>query len=310
MPRDKRRLDDLTEFARWEVAAADIEPWAATITAMTDVGVVGACDALSREEALWMLTLYNTTDDILSACRIAEVAPSVHAWPGVGRSGRDAVAGVRLSGERRNLYGGRILRRMDSYAAAVGSQPQAQWFAEALPSWDPLVNFTQMMGWLRKVWGVGRLAAFEWAEFLHKIDGRPLESDDGALWESSGPRESLEKIHGRAARDGRELTDWAWTVKLHLAEEGVPLSWWDFETVICDFNVMTKGRYYPGKHLAMISEEIAGLPERFRGRWQEAYEDVVPPAWLEVRPGVDKDLCRAYATTGRIHTPLNRSAYS
>lgn len=302
--RDTRLLGDLIEFARLEVEAGDIEPWAATIAAMTRRGVVGA-GALSPERALWMLTLYNTTDDILSALSIDAWAGSPAAWRRVGRPARMAVAQVRLSGERRNLYGGRILDRMDSYAELVGDRPQAQWFSSAIFSrTDPQANFPILMTWLRRVWGVGRLAAFEWAEFLHKIHGLPVETTDGCLWESSGPRQSLERIYRRPATSTTELTGWAYTVRADLAAAGVPLSWWDFETVICDFNVMAKGRYYPGKHLAMISEEIAGLPAQWQPAWTAAYRSVIPAPWRDLPPGVSKELCRAYATTGKIVTPL------
>ena len=157
---------------------------------------------------------------------------------------------------------------------------------------------------------VGRLSAFEWAEFLAKIGGYPVETDDGALWESSGPRESLQRIfnRGEPAKSADYLTAWAYTCKEHLAAEGVPLTWWDFETVICDFNVMRKGRYYPGKHLAMLRGEIDGLPERWREPVLTAYRSVIPEPWRELSGGVDKELCRAYRDTGEIRLPILESA--
>lgn len=310
MPKNVAGLADLVEFARLEVAAADIEPWAATIAAMTDESVVGAA-ALSREEALWMSALYNTTDDILSALTIASMAPSLANWRQAGTRAREITAAVRLSTERRNLYGGRILDRMDSYAEQVGSQSQAQWVSEAIhPLARPQENFTMLMPWLRRVWGVGRLAAFEWAEFLHKVDGQPVETTDGMLWESSGPRQSLERLYGEPATGRGWLQDRAAETQALMLQSGVRLSWWDFETVICDFNVMVKGRYYPGKHLAMISEEIANLPDTqgWRTAWTAAFRSVVPEPWRDLPPGVSKELCRAYATTGRIRTPLPSEA--
>lgn len=301
--RDVQGLADLVEFARLEVAAADIEPWAAVLHAMKDPDIA-AQDTLTTEQALWLLSLYNTTDDILSALTIADLCPDVHAWPAVTGRGRELVAGVRLSGERRNLYGGRILDRLDSYAALVGKATQAAWVAEPTPSTVPRANFMMLMPWLRRVWGVGRLSAFEWAEFLHKVHGSPVETTDGALWESSGPRESLERLYGQHAPGKEWLTDRAHETRDLLRKEGVPLSWWDFETVICDFNVLRKGRYYPGKHLAMISEEIAGLPDKWRPVWERAFRAVVPAPWCDLPPGVNKPLCKAYTTTGLIRTPL------
>lgn len=305
--RDEKTLADLVEFARLEVAAADIEPWAATIAAMTRRDVVGAA-ALSPERALWMLTLYNTTDDMLSALRIDTYASLPREWRRVNVDGRAAVTRLPISGERRNLYGGRILKRLDSYADHIGRQPQADWFAEAIVSRNPQLNFHVLLKRLRRVWGVGRLAAFEWAEFLAKIHGLPVETDDGRLWESSGPRESLQRIYRQPATGTTQLTAWAIAVKAHLKREGVDLSWWDFETVICDFNVMRKGRYYPGKHLAMLAGEIAGLPEQWRDAWTAAYRSVIPAPWRDLPGGVDKTLCRHYAHTGQIRTPLTLEA--
>jgi hypothetical protein len=89
-----------------------------------------------------------------------------------------------------------------------------------------------------------------------------------------------------------------------LAEAGADLSWWDFETVICDFNVMRKGRYYPGKHLAMISEEIDGMAEPGRSVVRAAYDAVIPDPWRDIPPGPDKELGSAYRETGTIHTPF------
>lgn len=301
MPEDSKGLADLVEFARLEQVSGDIEPWAATIAAMT---LPAAAVPLTREYALWVASLYNTTDDILSALTIADLCPYVWSWPQVTPWAREKVAGVRLSSERRNLYGGRILNRLDSYAEQVGLDTQAGWVEQVIYSrTNPQANFPLVMNLLRRVWGVGRLAAFEWAEFQHKIDGLPVDTTDGALWESSGPRESLERLYGEPATGPAWLADRAEQTKALLAAEGVRLSWWDFETVICDFNVMRKGRYYPGKHLAMISEEIAGLPPKWRPGWEAAFRAVIPGPWADIPPGVDKALCRVYATTGNIHTP-------
>lgn len=308
MAEDRQGLADLVEFARLEVASADIEPWAATITAMTDPAVMGL-NGLTPEQGLWMSALYNTTDDIHSALTIYNLCPGIWSWRDMTPRARELVAGVRLSTERRNLYGGRILDRLDSHAEQVGPLSHAQWISQAIyePS-QPRLNFPLVMNQLRRVWGVGRLAAFEWAEFLHKVAAVPVETTDGALWESSGPRESLERLYGEPASGPAWLADRAALTQDLLRSEGVVLSWWDFETVICDFNVMRKGRYYPGKHLAMISEEITNLPETdgWRDAWMAAFRAVVPEPWRDLPPGVDKQLCRTYATTGRITTPLSR----
>ena len=305
--RDDKALADLVEFGRLSVAACDVEPWAATIAAMTRPAVVGQ-HALSREGALWMLTLYNTTDDLKSALSIKAVADTPAAWRRATRADRQVVVALPIGRERRNLYGGKILLRMDDYVSRLGHQEQARWFGETALFADPLLNFGHTMINLQRVWGVGRLAAFEWAEFLRKIDGLNIDTDDAALWESSGPRQSIERIYRESAPGRAWLTARAVDLKTHLAAEGVDLSWWDFETLICDFNVMRKGRYYPGKHLAMLSAEIAALPEPWRGAWRAAYDSVIPAQWRDVAPGVDRRLESHYARSGEIRTPLPDTA--
>ena len=304
---DYRTLSDLVEFARLEQLSGDIEPWAETLAARADTAVLGEA-AWNREQLLWGVSLYNTTDDLGSALTIMRASPSPRDWVMFDEEPRAITSRVFIGGERRNLRGGKILKRIDSYVIGLAGQSQHQWISEAI-SPDSRYNFERVMRYLQHVWGVGRLAAFEWAEFLAKTGGYRLETDDGALWESSGPRESLERIFngGQPASDRLALVDWAYEAKDHLAKQGVALSWWDFETVICDFNVMRKGRYYPGKHLAMISEEIKGLPDGEQEIFDLAYRSVIPEGWRDLPPGVDKDLGRAYALTGKV-TPARIEA--
>jgi hypothetical protein len=187
----------------------------------------------------------------------------------------------------------------------LGGQRQLLWLREAVPDGaDPAAAFLTLMPYLRRVWGVGRLTAFEWAEFTAKVLGLPLEPPHAFLWESSGPRESLERLYGNDNPTVQWLDATAVECRAMLAEHGVVLSWWDFETVICDFNVMRKGRYYPGKHLAMISEEIDGVTASAdRQVLREAYRAAVPPPWRDVPPGADKQLAQAYRDTGIVRTP-------
>jgi hypothetical protein len=289
-------MADLVTFARYEVQSADIEPWAEVIAAA----------GMDAETALWVVKLYNASDDLGTAFRIFDMAPLPRFWT---QADRDLVARLPLSGERRNLRGGKILRHLDSYVAALDGQPQTTWVREAVPpGTDRFAAFLALMPYLRRVWGTGRLSAFEWAEFIHKVAGLELETVDACLWESSGPRESLQLIYGAPRPGQAELDRMARRTKDTLDDAGVPLSWWDFETVICDFNVMRKGRYYPGKHLAMLREEIEGLPERHRAWLGRAYRTVVPAPWCDIPAGVDKELCRAYRETGQVLTPLSAAA--
>jgi hypothetical protein len=289
-------LADLVTFARYEVAAADIEPWAAVLAELRPVA------GWDDERLLWAVKLYNAFDDLGSAMAVMADCGGPAAWP---RADRAAAARLPCSGERRNLRGGKVLHHLDSYVSLLAGQRQRAWLREAVPqSADPADGFLMLMPYLRRVWGVGRLTAFEWAEFTAKVIGLPIETPHAFLWESSGPRESLERLYG----NDNPTVDWlnaaAVQCRAMLADNGVPLSWWDFETVICDFNVMRKGRYYPGKHLAMIREEIEGVADATtRHALREAFRAAVPVPWCDVPPGVDKQLSQAYRETGVIRTP-------
>lgn len=280
-------MDDLIEFARTEKQAGDIEPWAATIGQLYRLG------ALDLEDALWVLKLYNTYDDLGSAWRCYRTWPSPRAW--MSAHDRSAAATFPISRERRNLYGGRVIRHLDSYAGCLDGRTQASWLADGGTGLDGLTRH------LRAVWGVGRLAAFEWAEFLAKIIGVRVRLTGAQLWESSGPRQSLERLYGPMAGP-RDLDVAASDCRASLSAAGVSLSWWDFETVVCDFKVMCNGRYYPGKHIAMIRDEIEGLAvETDRDLLRRALAATVPEAWMRaIKPGVDKAMNKVYRDSGRV----------
>lgn len=300
MTTDSQALADLVTFARLEVEAGDIEPWAAVLGHLHTSGVLDA------EQAAWAVKLYNAYDDLGSAWRVMERWPYPAHWAADAGDHAEA-ARWPCSRERRNLRGGKVRRHLDSYVALLAGEKQTAWLYEAIPPGaHPHAAYATLMPYLRRVWGVGRQTAFEWAEFTAKVLGMPVETPDACLWESSGPRESLQRLYGNPNPALSWLNEHAAQCRALLAGEGVPLSWWDFETVICDFNVMRKGRYYPGQHIAMISEEIDGLPEPHRGHLRVALRAVVPPQWCEAASRLDKALAGAYRATGRVRTPLER----
>lgn len=286
-------LADLVEFARVETESGDVEPWAAVIGAVAG--------QLGPEPAAQLLTLYNCYDDLGSAWRLLQRWPDPRI-PLTGAA-RAAATVQPISPERRNLYGGRILRRCDAYTSYLDGRTALEWLRGGLPAADPAANFLPMQAHLRQIWGVGRLAAFEWSEFWAKVSGVSVEAPDAHLWESSGPRESLQHLYSNTSPDAGWLDSTAAACKATLAAAGVVLSWWDFETVICDFNVMRKGRYYPGQHIAMIRAEIGSLDEPGRGLLAAALESVVPAPWSDIPPGIDRTLRPLYRDTGRIPLP-------
>ena len=291
---DRRVLADLVEFARIEQESHDLEPWAELINALD----------LPRERKLWVLWLYNAYDNFGSAWTAYAMFPTPQAWAAAPAHAQRLVADLAIERERRNLFGGRMLKRYQSYCDLLAGDSQVGWLSRAFqpPTGDWEKNWDQMLAHTRQVWGVGRQASFEWTEFLAKCDpwfGAVMDAGDACLWESSGPRKCLERIYNLTEPNRAHLEMHAKACRIHLKNEGVDLAWVDFETVICDFNVMRDGRYYPGRHLAALAEEVAGIEVL-----EHAYRQIIPEPWRSgIQPGIDKELAKVYARTGRIVTP-------
>lgn len=291
-----KALDDLVQFARWEVFGADVEPWAEVIKGIHAAGRV------DDEGALWLVKLYNAYDSLHSMWSVYKRWPSPREWLLAPDSAE--AAAFYCGRERRSLRGGGVLIHLESYASRTIGGTQRAWLESGLVGDDPFDNFRAFQPYLRQVWGVGRQTAFEWSEFCAKVNGIPLETPDALLWESTGPRRALQRLYGNPDPDLEWLNARAAEAKSLIEQGGVPISWWDFETVICDFNVMRDGRYYPGKHIAMVREEIDTLEdEEDRDLLNGIIEQVIPEGWQDLRGGVDKELNKAYRDTGLLTLP-------
>lgn len=294
---DDRALADLLEFARIEVASGDLEPWAELIGDLYRTGT------LTRDEALWVIKLYNCYDSIGSAWQVFMRWPSPEAWSAA--DDRDDAAQYPCTQERRNLRGGKVLIHLRDYAdhLSAGAWRQEEWLRAWMQQDDPEHDYRRLMRRCRLVWGVGRQSAFEWAEFLGKSADFPVHAPDAELWESEGPRRSLQRIYGNPSPDLAWLNRAADHARHHLTANGVDVPWEDFETLICDFNVMRDGRYYPGRHLAALREEIEELADpAHRELLTQSWERIVPADWQHIPPGINKDHLRIYKTTGEIRS--------
>lgn len=291
---DDRSLAALVDFARVEARSGDIEPWAGMLVELR------RREAVTLDQAFWLTKLYNAYDSFHSAWGVFRRWPTPQAWWGAGDAGDAAT--FECTRERRNLRGGRVLRHLDSYLVNLAGQTQEAWISQPLMRDDPGADFDRLTAWVRCVWGVGRQTAFEWAEFAGKVCGLPVAARDAQLWESEGPRRSLQRLYGNPNPDRRWLADRAEECKQMLAEQGVHLSWEDFETVICDFNVMRDGRYYPGRHLAALREEINGCPEDDRAMLLDVFGSVALGSWADIEPGINKQLLPLFRDTGRMVT--------
>lgn len=292
---EPQRVVDLAEFARLVVEGGDLEPWAAVLRDMRG-------RLLDEEATHWAVALYNTYDDLGHALAIAARWPGPYAWDRA--PDRTDVTKWMPAQERRNLRGARVLRRFDSYLAHLDGRTQDAWLRQPVRGLDPERDFLAATDHVRQLWGVGRQAGFEWAEFLAKVLDFPLRAGDAQLWESEGPRRALQRLYGNEHPDRGWLEEAAYEARAaidHLA--GLALSWEDFETVICDYNVMRDGRYYPGKHLGMIRSEIETITDpEVHAAALGAFHAAIPGRWADVPPGTPKHLQTQYRDTGRMVT--------
>lgn len=286
-PDQQAVLEDLAVFARLERDSGDLEPWAEMIRELS------RRLELDDEQCLWLVKLYNAYDAFDSAWAVFRRWPTPYLWQDA--ADRQDLVKYQCTQERRNLRGGLVYTHMQDYLAKLAGRSQAEWLETAKPT------FLDQMALVRTVWGVGRQASFEWVEFVAKAAGRThLVAPDARLWESEGPRRSLQAIYENPSPTPAQLEDYAHRTRAFLASKGVDLVWEDLETVICDFHVMRSGRYYPGRHLAALRGEIAGADPADQGLLLEAFEAIVPAPWSRIHAGIAKHLLPVYRDTGQM----------
>lgn len=285
-------LEDFVAFARAEQLANDIEPWAAMFKVVYDE------ELLPREEAIWLTTLYNTYDRVDSALGVHGRWPTPHHWG--ADPDREEARQFPCAQERRNLHGGKVNRRHQGYVDLLGDSSQLEWMVQPLGFADVGEDFRSLSKHMLQIWGVGRQAAFEWAEFAGKCFSLPVDAADGQLYDSSGPRESIEALYNGGERMTAEQLDAAADhLRDYLAAEGLDVPFVDLETLVCDFKVMRKGGYFVGRHITALKGEIAG-----HELLEYAFNKVIPPDWAAIPGGLDMDpgLRGLYKRTGHIIT--------
>jgi hypothetical protein len=291
---EQERLDDLVEFSRIMLAANDLEPWAELLHQL----YLDGDGMLTTDEALWIVKLYNAYDSLGSAWQVFNRWRSPEAW--AAADDREDAARYECTQERRNLRGGRVLKHLDHYSRLIRSAGgQEAWLKQGIRVGRPRADWLVLCNHLRTCWGTGRQSAFEWAEFLQKVLRWPIEAPSAMLWESEGPRRSIQRLYGLDPKTVKpsELDTAATACKLYLARNGVDVPWEDFETLICDFNVGRDGRYYVGRHLAALREEIDQAPDN--AALDAAWWAIVPEPWCRIAPGIDKTKLPVYRDTGR-----------
>lgn len=290
---DFEMLEDFVTFAKAEVAANDIEPWAAMFR------VVYEDKLLPAEEAIWLTTLYNSYDRVDSALGVYGRWPTPHHW--AADPNREEARQFPCAQERRNLHGGKVNRRHQGYADQLGDRSQLEWMVDPLEFDGAGNDFRRLSAHMRSIWGVGRQAAFEWAEFAGKCFSLPVDAADGQLYDSSGPRSSIEAMfNGGDKMTAPELDEAADYLQAYLSDQhGLDVPFVDLETLVCDFKVMRHGGYFVGRHITALKGEIQG-----NELLEDAFYKVIPAEWAAIPGGLDMHpkLRGHYKHTGHIIT--------
>lgn len=277
---------DCVAFAKPFIASGDIDPAYPVLKAI--ISKLG----LSEEAAIWLLVLYAAYYDVgsgLVAYRDVSSSQALkHCPPLFLRS-------LNIAHERRNLFGGRILRHLETWAALA---PLAIYLRSN--------TCAEFWGKVRLVYGNGRWAAFKLSELFCAVLGWPLKAEAVMLAESEGPRLGLALFEGKGWVGEAGLVRFQEALSGAL---GAPLSLEQAETVLCDFHGLVKGRYYVGHDIDKMQAQIESAPltlfdKRLLYGARAATLDNRYLGELQGWYGPSKELKRAYRATGLIKAQL------
>lgn len=249
---------------------------------------------MDREEALWFSCLF-----------IAHYNPG-SAW--VAWHDSKVLQPKRwdlpIETARRALFGGRIHRHLEDLcckARAAGGL--YQYFTQGFGR-DAGKNWQCLRANIGAVYGAGRWAEYTFGEILQKVHGFNVRPTDMGNEGSSGPRNGLILLMGKASL-AMEQRLYTRTVR----NVGQDVPWFDravLESLCCDFNSLNKGRYYVGRDIdrqqyrICRAEQAVGyrLPDLWavRGR-------VFPSRYLGELggwQGIDKQRLKVYQETGEV----------
>lgn len=281
---------DIIAFGRAHVASGDIDPTYPVLRHIVRSW------ALTPDEALWLTNLYVAYYHLPSALMAFRMQPNPRlALP-------EEALTLPCGTERRGHRSPKALAaHLDAYRRATYPSQTGYW-CEGLTE-DRTRNFAIVYRQALQLHGNGRWAAFKLADlYLHALD-MPLDFPSMFLEESSGPRAGLALLYPEAAA-GR-LGPWALILRNAFAASGLPLSWDQLETVLCDFHSLAADRYYVGHDIDEMQARAfdTDLTVTELELVLEARRASFPPAYLGEAGGwrgVDKERNRAYRTTGQI----------
>jgi hypothetical protein len=274
----EERLADLAAFGKLLTATQDHDP---IYPLMREVI---RARGLTAEQATWLtyvyLTFYNTSSAWLVFSHYPEAERMLNrrtmlrdltAWEHAHRKD------LHINIERRGMRGGKWVSVWADAMPLFGPSLW-KWLQMSLDG-TPQKNYEALWTRMQTIPYIGRWAAFKWLDLVQHVLEVPVEAPDMRLAYCSGPRQALEELY-LGTPTGRQDPDYivylnqlGAHLQEHLARTGLPLSWDVLETVLCNFNSLSHGRYYVGhdidEHLENTSHGLGDAEP-----WMEARQRV------------------------------------
>jgi hypothetical protein len=317
-------MDQVADFSKLLIQSRDVDPDYALLSAVyTHILQVPK----QSETALWFTALYlayNSTPSALAAFRLQ---------PEPGYMPQEAVK-YPCAVERRGLRGGKVIDHIASYVTHTWIGGQLPWMTQrwvTADQWEALgkawgermtpqeYNYMQFWETGQTVWQNGRRAVHKWLDILKNVHGLPVAAPDLRMQYCSGPKAGLIALYGLNENASLKVLDAAGAdMRVQLAQRGVHsyipdigmaqdgLDWETLETVLCDWNNLTLGRYYVGHDIDDIQKSLRKadyLSKADQEALWEARAIAFPDAYLGERhgwEGTDLDRNKIFRKTGQI----------
>lgn len=299
-------LDDVAMFGWRMLGSKDIDPVYPVLQYILEYHDL---KGLKDERGLWLTVLYVAFYNLPSALTAFRWVPMmpiedecISAW------------NLPIGIERRGLRGGKISKHLMDYwerVRAVGNgsvYKQRRFLREGWSGNEtPEQRYLKFWDQWQTVWGNGRWSAFKMAEILETVHGFQMQAPDMRLEFCSGPREGLIWLYGLQENTSTEdLNRWGLHLRRQLGDRGVPLTWEELETILCNFNSMRQGKYYVGHDVDEMQSQIQTAehlhPDDKALLWA-ARQQVVPREYLGETngwSGIQKGRMKAYKDRGEI----------
>lgn len=216
---------------------------------------------------------------------------------GVWRKERLPPSDLKIAILRRNLYGGRLLGH---FLHLFAIKSFSKWLAPAIKE-----GWTGLLRELRTIEGNGSWAAYTTAETIITVCGLPIEADQSGFADNTGPQATLRHL-GYAPTDAGagELVAW-------VRAEGLDVPVFLLETVMCYWQNMNKGKFYPGRSIDRQQNQIEyardrGFDVNPLWRARRAVFKLETLGEIQGWPGLDKERLKHYNRTKEILLPTER----